>query len=175
MVAKNSNKIFRCGLCEKVYYHEKSLTRHVESNHYGVESKVHTCDICKKKFRFEGKLSKHVSEVHIGTTYKCKICDRIFTRSYTLRNHVLRFHKGKREVYSCENCDYVTHYKFQLSRHKSSFHEQIKFQCDECPKKYSDKRILSIRDRPNSGGIGRFGFPWVPFQLIQKVREPSPN
>ena len=31
------------------------------------------------------------------------------------------------------------------------------------------------RHRPNSDLMGRFGFPWVPFRLNQKVREPSSN
>ena len=34
---------------------------------------------------------------------------------------------------------------------------------------------LQGRHRPNSGLIGRFGFPWVPFKLNQKVRGSSPN
>ena len=68
MAAKNSNKNFRCGLCEKVYYHEKSLARHVEWNHYGVESKTHSCDICNKKFQFRNKLAEHVSAIHAGIT-----------------------------------------------------------------------------------------------------------
>ena len=32
-----------------------------------------------------------------------------------------------------------------------------------------------FRGRPNSGLMGRFGFPWVPFRLNQKVREHSLN
>ena len=31
------------------------------------------------------------------------------------------------------------------------------------------------RHRPNSDFMGRFGFPWVPLKLNQKVRERSPN
>ena len=40
---------------------------------------------------------------------------------------------------------------------------------------YQSFAIVLSRHRPNSGLMGRFGFPWAPFRLNQKVRGSSPN
>ena len=88
----NSNNIFSCSLCKKVYKFKTTLERHVQWKHSGVESKVHCCDICKKKFHFKNVLSRHITEVHAGITYKCEICDEIFTRRNNLQTHVSNIH-----------------------------------------------------------------------------------
>lgn len=49
------------------------------------------CRICWKGFRHPMSLTLH-KDLHTGQT-RCPICQRIFSRSYDMKAHLLRIHK----------------------------------------------------------------------------------
>ena len=41
-------------------------------------------------------------------------------------------------------CDYVTNDKSSLSYHMKAAHEKIRFQCEECFRKFTKKNMISV-------------------------------
>ena len=61
---------------------------------------------------------------------KCELCGDQFSRSDSLKRHILSVHGGG-TIFKCDECDYQTPRKFDLTRHVSKMHSDVHF-CEHC-------------------------------------------
>ena len=112
---------YQCTTCYKYYVNEQTLATHISRAHD--PNKVQfTCGKCKKGYPTEGDLRRHLPS-HEGPKFVCKFEDLGCTRKYV-------YIRGKRDHE--KKCTY------------NPVKPQPQFECEECGRKYFDKRI---RDR----------------------------
>ena len=70
--------------------------------------------------------------------YQCEHCDFFTKWRKTLRDHVRRKHTANPPRYSCDSCDFSTLCKTSLRNHRKRIHEQLRFQCSQCPSSYGN-------------------------------------
>ena len=74
--------------CTRVFTDRLRLMAHqLENSHIGYE-----CPLCESPGRTKGVVRRHINSVHSTQRYECKICSKTFTRTDTLRDHVMKFH-----------------------------------------------------------------------------------
>ena len=87
-VITNSQKIYKCDCCDKVFSRKQDQKRHVSAVHDGKKS--FQCHICLLKTSFQNNLKKHIREVHKKDEkkFKCEKCPSTFGRKEHLQNHI---------------------------------------------------------------------------------------
>jgi len=144
MVELHNDQTIRtvCHICDQAIQ-ESSLAKHIISKHEN-KSDVKNDIICANSGDGFGdseinrkqhdKLSSNI--LSVGSNLKCKICDKIFGSSETLERHIKRLHTEKEGPK--EFCYVCITYVRDLKMHMKS-HEEKKFQCEKCPKRYRTK------------------------------------
>eukprot|EP00092_Neocalanus_flemingeri_P001428 GFUD01001524.1.p1 GENE.GFUD01001524.1~~GFUD01001524.1.p1 ORF type:complete len:496 (+),score=120.83 GFUD01001524.1:54-1541(+) len=138
------NEEIHCLECEQIFETEELLTAHISEIHFDKELNV-TCPHCQDLVQ-EHRLEDHMKENHqkkssrkkvfVGSNLKCNDCDKTFGNSQTLERHTKRFHtSNKGPKVMCEICNTEVNDK---KTHMKS-HEEKKFQCEQCPKRYRTK------------------------------------
>ena len=107
------NKL-QCQVCEKVFKHRQSLSRHTcntQSKKFSCEGcgksflrkdalgrhkntckgrkQLLVCKICDKEFPNNSKLLRHIKK-HNKSNFKCDFCSKTFSRSDHFNNHQMR-------------------------------------------------------------------------------------
>ncbi|XP_074660532.1 uncharacterized protein LOC141912993 [Tubulanus polymorphus] len=86
-----SSRVKRCQLCDKVFYRQYSLDRHVKDEHSHDSSGLYDCRLCGHKFARD-YLRVHM-RIHTGEKpHECAICKRRFTQRSTMTRHVKLVH-----------------------------------------------------------------------------------
>ena len=58
---------------------------------------MYTCNVCPKVAKHKSHMKEHV-ETHVdGLKFQCKLCDKSYKQGSTLRSHIAKFHKLKKE------------------------------------------------------------------------------
>lgn len=123
--------------CRKSYYQPKTNRRELDkflSEHIKL-----TCNICQKSMDTFRQLLKHSSEEHKERGYviccESKHYDRI-----SLVDHI-NYHLNP-ESFKCEQCSKVLKNRGGLLAHIQKCHEEKRFACDICSKKFPEKYKL---------------------------------
>lgn len=165
-------KLFMCGICNKVFTRNSSRKRH-ELNHVEknfkcrqcgktflkkTELRYHvschvvtppTCDICRKTFQNRQSLKLHMKR-HTGeSTYSCKTCGKNYFSNSELNRHV-QIHLGKRD-FPCSLCEQSFFSKPELTRHSKYHRGDKKFKCQICSKSYFESGHLKVHLRIHTG------------------------
>lgn len=107
----------KCAHCSRSFYDQSSYVRHMRS-HNG--DKKHKCDECSMAFNKRSALEVHM-RTHTGERpFVCEFCGKGFSISGNLHRHVL-IHTGDRP-YKCGKCPRAFNNPSHLARHISSFH-----------------------------------------------------
>lgn len=141
--AKHSTPAFRyyiCVVCDKVYTHSASLTKHfscVHKQRYTVveppKQLSHALECSTEPHTFKPNRpivskSTHVQSPDIAL--KCPYCPRVLSKLYSLLSHVYSYHNPRKHSKNCIFC----HKKYQrmsyLGTHMSSHIELLK--CGLC-------------------------------------------
>ncbi|XP_033639003.1 uncharacterized protein LOC117299562 [Asterias rubens] len=88
---------FTCGICDKIFTHAFSLTRHQRVHN---NERPFCCDICGKAFSSSYGLNRHVrthiskdktisrkSSASVPDLYPCKVCGKGFSNAFNLKRH----------------------------------------------------------------------------------------
>lgn len=67
---------------------------------------------------------------------------RRFSNVYALKQHMV-VHTSEKNFH-CEICGFMTHTLYILRSHQRT-HDEKRFQCDFCPKKFALKEVLQVR------------------------------
>ena len=147
-----------CEFCGTQFKEGVNLKEHQERIHWkeleertGIPAQKFSCTICPRYWRIKRDLDRHIRVVHgpkqpSQAKHICEHCGKSFTRLQYRKKHEAKFHGvGELKVrdFPCPHCDVVYHVKDHLNRHVKAVHENVKFQCDECSKLFSDKSGLA--------------------------------
>ena len=129
-VAKHRPK---CRLCEKAFHDERTLKRHVNHIHKGIERpRNHHCDICFESFELKRMLDNHLE--FCRSKFKCLTCKEFFPSSWFLKRHVDFVHEGKRD-HRCHDCHKSFATSGALNIHQSNLNcerDCVDEGCDFC-------------------------------------------
>ena len=133
----------QCNICGKLYRNAYNLRTHMEVMHTThVQAQ---CPMCGIKVKNKKTLAGHIKRIHeqVEPKYLCHLCPASFRVQNYLNGHLKTVHsKLPKDVYSCDKCDYKTPFEKYMRLHKSRVHEERKFHCTVCERKFSSKSNL---------------------------------
>ena len=140
-------KLHFCEKCGDGFVRFSSLCQHRNNLHGPKKSELpFKCHLCPNTFRLQAWLDKHIVQKHksVEKTVKedCELC------KHSLRTSVnCPLHAGQvRDAFSCPQCDKVFAKDTNLKVHMKQ-HQEPKFSCDICHKKFTYKcNMLRHRD-----------------------------
>ena len=172
--AGETEKRFKCDVCEKTYkefykmkHHKKShsgepanlcphcgksfvlpttLNRHILTIH----KTPFRCEHCLNMFQNKRTLDKHLADRHGENTWKCEYCGKLCVTEFTLKKHVLHTHKDGRKLV-CEHCDKSFSALHEYKQHRVSHFGLKPFKCDECGKRFSTASTLKYHRNIHTG------------------------
>ena len=68
---KDSNGMYPCKSCPKLFADSANIRRHVIEVHHAI---FNNCKKCDNKTKQKQKLNQHLKSVHLGMTWDCKQC-----------------------------------------------------------------------------------------------------
>lgn len=139
----NGEKLFKCGVCDKVLKSVNSLNWHSLIHK---KEKFFKCMFCEKHFRLPAGLTRHIQESHLKVKkFSCAECGSSFSNSTNLKEHQ-NIHSGNRP-YQCKECGKAFKQKSSLFVHNRSHSTTFKFQCDVCKAGFRTKPVLEMHQR----------------------------
>ncbi|CAG9538387.1 unnamed protein product [Cercopithifilaria johnstoni] len=151
VVSNESNQPVQAGLGND------SKIRAVD-NDCKANEKLFECGECCKQFSRAGNLKRHKAMIH--TDYKlvhkeerrfeCKMCNETFKERHHLGGHMITHTNEKTQ--KCNVCNKEFKHFKDLRRHKLT-HGNVRFQCKECGRNFTQKCNLKrhMRAHKNSG------------------------
>lgn len=110
----SSTHFYQCESCDKVYKHNNSLARHVQTAHQNLR---HCCTICSTTFTQKSSLHEHMRCVHKDTAqseqFTCELCDKSFNSKKTLRQHMKIHSSDELKVMSSKSKSSTKQYRRQ--------------------------------------------------------------
>lgn len=83
---------FRCSICQKIFCHSSSLSRHRMQAHF----KSYTCTLCRKEITSNETLRAHMYKQHqISRMFMCRCCNWAFPDKTSLHMHMQAKEEGK--------------------------------------------------------------------------------
>uniref|UniRef100_A0A914X819 C2H2-type domain-containing protein n=1 Tax=Plectus sambesii TaxID=2011161 RepID=A0A914X819_9BILA len=73
--------------------------------------------------------------------FPCKSCDKVFSKSWRLRTHMVNVH-DKVRPYACKECDMAFRSPYDLRRHETT-HTGERFECDMCLSSFGSKQRVA--------------------------------
>ncbi|VVC39882.1 Hypothetical protein CINCED_3A025514 [Cinara cedri] len=135
----NSQKQFKCDICQHSFTQFSNLKRH-KMIHTG--EKAYKCDICEKSFRQKSDMMIHTS-AHTGKKpFKCNICTNSFALMSRLKQHMI-IHTGDRP-YKCPTCEKSFRQKKDLPVHIRTHTGEKLFTCDVCEMAFC--KMMSLKN-----------------------------
>ena len=132
---------FNCSLCGMSFSYNCVLKQHIKYKHSAIRG--YQCDLCEKSFKASSALQTHKKLVHYPQfDFECKECDHKFRLRHELQRHVQTAHERQLK-YSCDQCPKRFHLQDSLTRHRRTHNKDLKFGCDFCRFKTTQKRYLA--------------------------------
>lgn len=130
---------FNCTLCDKTYFEQYSLKRHIESAHSGL---VYACTFCDNTYKTKSGLSLHLNQHKGMFKYICDICGSGFNYKSAFDGH-MNGHTGEKP-YRCTLCQKAYQFQCDLFKHKRNCgrKETYSHVCSICGKKFKEDKYL---------------------------------
>jgi len=91
-IAKHGPPTIKCHQCDKLFYTNYNMRRHIITMHVDNSQKPYKCSICPKGFESAKNLEGHLN-MHNGLKpYICEICGKGFQNASNRRAHVKKLH-----------------------------------------------------------------------------------
>ena len=138
-------KNYKCNYCTKAFGQKGVLKSHISAIHDQVKF---DCEKCSFRTSYRESLDRHMKLRHIKKSmhegynkFKCDFCSKSFLDNVRLKRHVACVHE-KLKNYKCNYCAKAFGQKGVLKTHISAIHDQVKFDCDMCSFRTSNKGSL---------------------------------
>lgn len=169
----DKDKIYKCGLCEEMFNHQRSLNVHLRRHKTknSVRQLIHSCLACGQVFTDRKDLIFHKKREHAGTTlegqrikykrfqefYACGLCTCKFSSKVSRNAHMKKFHTTEK-LYPCTSCQDIFTTDALLQEHLGSAHTSITvvsvnngdnsnpveiFTCADCTKPFLKAKSLN--------------------------------
>ncbi|KAJ0171164.1 hypothetical protein K1T71_013363 [Dendrolimus kikuchii] len=139
---KYLSSIYKCIDCVKGFGFKPSYDSHMKLHS---ESRgPYKCDICKQYMETEEKLLKHKKYIHT-VRYTCKECGLTRKNYVTIKDHYTAFHCQKSLQFICPHCTKSFTRSTSLRKHVLYIHtKKMRVVCQYCNKHYANKQVLKI-------------------------------
>ena len=114
---------FQCDQCGSKFDKTKLLSMHKLRTHGDPVQ----CDVCKKVLKSSKGLKDHKRLVHEPPNLGCALCNKLFSRSWTLKNHIQlcgQMTRGQGDI-PCDVCGNKFAHKASLKEHIRTFHTTV--------------------------------------------------
>ena len=111
---------FECDICQSKFRKKKLLYVHKLRTH----ADPVLCDICDKFYKSSKHLKHHKEFTHAAPKLRCTLCDKLFSRPWNLRDHLLmcgNMPRNKGDV-PCQACGKKFAHEKSLKGHLQKFH-----------------------------------------------------
>jgi hypothetical protein len=88
--SKSLIKSFKCNLCNKCFFYENYLKKHMLSKHSSTP--MFSCSFCGKGFSNKSNARSHVANSHLD--YGCQLCGKMFKSKSLAQRHINTSHAG---------------------------------------------------------------------------------
>lgn len=165
---------FRCSICQKVFCHSSSLSRHRMQAHF----KSYRCTICKKEITSNESLRAHMYKEHeVSRMFMCRCCNWAFPDKTSLHVHIQTKEESKRaSLHSLPSTGlpsaFVPHQSSPLPVLPLPFHAPPILPQSDLLARLQDRILLnSLLTLPSS-----FSFPFLPQStLLTTNQDKSPS
>ena len=141
-----TDKLFKCEICEKTLLSERFLKDHNAAFH--TKLKPYSCEKCGKSFSTKNIYKRHQLIHNEGNerNFQCEHCGSSFVSITKLKWHKLRVHQQyKTEM--CDSCGISFGSENLLKNHVIDVHGEKNHQCPHCEKWFSNQRVLNKHNR----------------------------
>ncbi|XP_053962180.1 transcription factor grauzone [Anastrepha ludens] len=128
-----------CELCTFISEDYTSIRKHFQIQHPKIKSYVRCCN---KKLFHRLEIVQHAYKHHDPEFFKCKVCQKLFSEQATLSRHMIAAHAPEEELkFHCDQCPkrFSRQKKLELHRNSHVPKNERTFICDQCP----DSRFAS--------------------------------
>ena len=168
-----SQKKFKCDLCEVRFWTKGTLTSHIKKTH---SDKRYYCNMCPASYKCNTQLLHHKMKKHTGEfrftcdicgagsaskqhlnrhkesheNIRCPVCNKKFALRSSLSLHLKNMH-GKNERLPCDQCGKMFATSLSLAVHYTLHTGEKKYKCTQCDKRFRTPGSLDIHKRHHSG------------------------
>ncbi|XP_044744053.1 zinc finger protein OZF-like [Chrysoperla carnea] len=139
----NTDTIYKCEQCGKIYANRIILGKHINQKHKMIDlMKKYLCKVCNKALESDENLKRHMLVVHARYKRKeCHICGKTYKSKKGLNVHIQSAHMDVRP-HLCQTCNKAFHTKARLQNHMRSHTGERPFSCSICGKAFGFKQVL---------------------------------
>lgn len=140
------HKPYKCRLkCKKHFFGLKGRLKHEEKCNADID-----CSVCDQTFTEKESLFAHIKSAHGKITFTCQICEIRFPHRVALRRHGLKMHKERAGGFPCRRCNiHVSKTAHEGNLHVKECRESFTFDCDECDAKLQTPSHLKTHKEMN--------------------------
>lgn len=138
-VCVNSEKKFKCLVCDKMFTASSSMRIHTRIFH--TEKKIYKCNECHKSFSDIVYLRRH-RKFHAEKPHQCEVCQKSFPVMSNLKVH-MNVHTGIKP-WKCDVCERSYADRTSFKKHMQYHNEGYSFKCNICNR--SLKRRNSLKN-----------------------------
>ena len=140
-------KELKCDICNKYLSTKLTLENHIQSIHEQKHDQLtKNCEVCKQSYKSRVALSYHMKMIHSEWIRpECEFCEKTFVTKNYLERHIKDVHESTNDKneFKCQFCDKPPYAeKKHLEKHMDIVHEGIRYNCDFCGMKYTEKIVL---------------------------------
>ena len=135
----------KCDLCNMKFSHQTTLKTHIKHVHE-LAMDFH-CGVCDFKTKTKDSLRRHFTAMHSKeedqTCVQCNICNVTVKSQKHLKSHIKKMHEERKDKFTCNDCGKQLLSKLSFKLHREAIHEQKKYACDICDRKFTQKTPLN--------------------------------
>ena len=128
---------YPCNICTEFLFGKTELEEHLKDVHNKTVD-PRQCSVCLDGVLYDTikKARVHMYSKHNTVQHKCEICERFYPNSTILKKHKMQLHSGERIKYNCEECPKEFYDKKGYENHVAKHNGEPTYSCDKCSKKF---------------------------------------